>query len=548
MAIEKSAHGQIQELGRVLARRRWQILLPALYVFVLAGACAVLVPKKRVYQTRIEIQERRNPEDYELKDPQEAAPVRELTNIDQHIRHYNRVQGIVESSKLWPGFGLLAPQEQQQRIAAILDDIDVDLLEKAKNQGSTFVDILYRDVDPARAEAFLVLLADTWIEALREEDLATLKRELQTLREAEKESWSKRQEAFSKYADLAREMGLNPADPPDVRSQTAEPVRDFQFDQRDHLRREREATQRSLERSRFELSLLEKRHAEEPSSIPRPPIERAERNRAEIERLQDEIEGLRADLERLTPKNRNYARLQGEIAERELELEELLEPEAAVASPVSDPNPFKEDLRKRRDEKAAEVASLEKSEKLLAQDVRDYENKIEQRTEDYARLMLFWSTSEELTRQHELAWSKVVEKAGALQQMEAIYGHRPYESVSPPRELGVEPNAIALTAFGLLAGLALGLVTALFLEYGRNAYRSVGDLTAVMALPVLGSVGRIVTRAEARRARLRRGVVGLSSVAILGSVVWITGVWMLAPHLLPVDLERAIEGLRSLWT
>ena len=69
-------------------------------------------------------------------------------------------------------------------------------------------------------------------------------------------------------------------------------------------------------------------------------------------------------------------------------------------------------------------------------------------------------------------------------------------------------------------------------------------------LPVTvdGAIGGIVTRVEERRARLRRAVVGIASAALLGSIVWITGVWMFSRHLLPVDLERAIESLRSLWT
>jgi hypothetical protein len=549
MAKEKSVRSQVEDLARVLARRRWQVLLPALYVAVLAAACAVLVPKEHVFQTRIEIQERRNPEDYALKDPQEAAPVRELSNVDQHIRHYNRVRGIVESSGLWPDFALLPPREQQRHIERLLENIDVDLQEKARNQGSTFVDITYRDVLPARAESFLVRLANTWIEVLRQEDLETLRSELGTLRQAEREVWARRQEAFARYADLAREMGLNPADPPDVRREAGEPVRDFQFQQLDLLRRDREATQRALEKARFELSQIEERYASEPALVPRGPTAPEERNKPEILRLQDEIETLQEDLARLTPRNKGYAPLEAEIRKRQEEIAALEAGDLESAPPViNDPNPFKEELRRRRDEKAAEAATLEKSQRLLAQNVRDYERKIDQRTEDYARLMLLWGTTDELSRQHEATLSKVTAKEVALQQMEAIYGNRPYESVSPPRELAIEPSALALALFGILAGLALGTVVALFLEYGHNAYRSVEELAELVALPVLGAVGSIVTASEERRARRRRWVVGLASAGLLGSIVWITGIWMFAPHLLPVDVERAIEGLRSLWT
>jgi hypothetical protein len=341
MAIEKSVRGQIEELGRVLARRRWQIFLPAAYVAVFVGAFAVLVPKEHVFQTRIEIQERRNPEDYELKDPQEAAPVRELSNVDQHIRHYNRVQGIVESSGLWPEFGLLEPREQQAEIERLLENIEVDLQEKAKSQGSTFVDITYRDVDATRAEAFLVRLADTWIEALREEDLETLRRELATLREAERETWARRQEAFTRYADLAREMGLNPAAPPDVRRETAEPVRDFQFEQLDLLREKREATQRALEKARFDLSQIADRYEAEPDIVPRGAATPEAGNQVEIARLQTELELMRTDLARLTPRNKAYAPLEAKIQAHEADIAALESGDPEAAPPViSDPNPY----------------------------------------------------------------------------------------------------------------------------------------------------------------------------------------------------------------
>ena len=549
MAIEKSVRGQVEELGRVLARRRWQILLPAAYVTVLVGAFAVLVPKQHVFQTRIEIQERRNPEDYELKDPREAAPVRELSNVDQHIRHYNRVQAIVESSGLWPEFALLEPREQQAEIERLLENIEVDLQEKAKNEGSTFVDIVYRDVLPARAEAFLVRLADTWIEALREEDLETLRRELSTLREAERETWAKRQEAFDRYAALAKEMGRNPADTPDVRRETTERMRDFQFQQLDLLRQERESTQRALERARHDLALIEEQYEAEPDVVPLGAATAEAGNQVEIARLRTELEVMQADLARLTPRNKAYAPLQAKIRDHEADIVALESGDPEAAPPViSAPNPFKIDLRRERDRMASEAASLEKAQRLLDQSVTDYEQKTERRTEDYARLMLLWWSTDELSTQHVVSLEKVVAKEGALQQMEAIYGNRPYESVSPPRELRVEPNGLLLAAFGVLAGLALGVVVALFFEYGGNAYRSVEELAEVVALPVLGSIGAIVTRAEERRARLRHAVVGLATVGVLGSVVWITGIWMLSPDSLPVDLERAIEELRSLWT
>ncbi len=548
MALEIGPRGQIQELTRVLRRRRWQILLPALYVFVFGAAFAVIVPKKHVVRTRIEIQERRNPEDFQLRDPQQTAPVREIPNVDQHIRHFNRVHGIVKSSKLWPDFELLEPEKEQELILTILDDITVDLQEKSKSQGSTFVDVLYRDIDEARAQAFLTELTQTWIEDVRQGDLSTLKSELAALREGEEVTAEKRRDAFEKYTELARRMGLNPAEPPlQARTRTGEPAGDYYFGMLDEFRREREKVQQDLARSRTSFAELEKRYADEPATLPQEVLEPGQRFDVEIARLEDEILGIETELGRITEKNSDFGKLQREIEERRRRIEGLRDRERAEIMRVEyQDNPAKETLRQERDAMGTEVAALEAEDARLGSQIVDYQRRTALRTEDYARLMQLWAQSEELSKQHVIAATKVHDKEEALRLMQESYGRKPFQSVSPPLVVGTEPNAFLLILFCLLAGLALGVLFAILIEYGRNAYRSVGDLATVMTVPVLGSIGVIVTRAEERRARSRRMVLGLSSAVILGGVAWVTWVWVAARDRLPVEVEKAIESFQLL--
>ncbi len=548
MALESSPRGQIQELVRVLRRRRWQILMPALYVFVFGAAFAVIVPKKHVVQTRIEIQERRNPEDFQLRDPQQTAPVREIPNVDQHIRHFNRVHGIVKSCKLWPDFELLEPQQQQKLILTILDDITVDLQEKSKSQGSTFVDVLYRDIDETRAQAFLAELTQTWIEDVRQGDLTNLKSELAALREGEKVTAEKGRDAFDKYTELARRMELNPAEPPlQARTRTGEPAGDYYFGMLDDLRRQREKVQQELDRSRTLLDELEKRYADEPATLPKEVLEPGQKFDVEIAQLEEEILGIETELGRITEKNHSWGVFQREIEERRRKIEKLHEVEREETLRVEyEANPAKETLRLQRDEMGTEVAALESEDARLGSQIVDYQRRTALRTEDYARLMRLWEQSDELRQQHALASTKVHEKEEALRLMQESYGRKPFQNVSPPLVVGTEPNALLLMLFCLLAGLALGVLFAILVEYGRNAYRSVGDLATVMTIPVLGSIGVIVTRAEESRARSRRLVMGISSAVILGGVAWMTWVWVAARDRLPVEVEKAIESFQLL--
>ena len=120
MPLDPSPSGQLQEFLRVLKRRRWQIVLPALFVFTLGCAFAVIVPKKFVVRTRIEIRESRTEGDYLLRNPRETATAREIQNAELHIKHYNRILTIVEEQgKHWTEF----VKADAQTRAELINDI-----------------------------------------------------------------------------------------------------------------------------------------------------------------------------------------------------------------------------------------------------------------------------------------------------------------------------------------------------------------------------------------------------------------------------------------
>ena len=131
---EPNAHGQIEEFLRVLHKRRWQILLPAVFVLTLGAAFAVIVPKKYVLETRVEIRESRVESDYALRDPQSQATVRELPNVLQHVRHYNRIKQVIELQKeLWPEY--VRADVPGDFVRSVMENIDAEPVEKDRSQG-----------------------------------------------------------------------------------------------------------------------------------------------------------------------------------------------------------------------------------------------------------------------------------------------------------------------------------------------------------------------------------------------------------------------------
>jgi capsular polysaccharide biosynthesis protein len=109
----------------------------------------------------------------------------------------------------------------------------------------------------------------------------------------------------------------------------------------------------------------------------------------------------------------------------------------------------------------------------------------------------------------------------------------------------VEPNPWLIVAIAVVGGLGLGLGLAVVLEYSKNCFRSVHDISRVMVVPVLGNINTIVTRREARLRALKRALVGVSSAVFIGSVFFVTWAWAKNPDLLSPDVRGKIEELRS---
>jgi hypothetical protein len=67
----------------------------------------------------------------------------------------------------------------------------------------------------------------------------------------------------------------------------------------------------------------------------------------------------------------------------------------------------------------------------------------------------------------------------------------------------------------------------------------------VLAAPVLGTINLIVTRNDLRQRTVRRFLVGSTTLALIGGLVFVTWAWAFNPDLLPLKLRELIESLRS---
>jgi uncharacterized protein involved in exopolysaccharide biosynthesis len=549
MSGEPSSRGQIFEFLRVLRRRYWQIVLPALFVLTIGSAFAVIVPKKYVVDTRIEIRESRNERDYLLRNPQETATAREIYNIEEHIRHFNRVRRIVEQDqKLWPEYVKADNVVRTDIIKTIIKNIEVGVVAKNKQEGSTFVDIKYRDIEPQRAEEFLRKLTDAWIDDVVTRDLNKMKSERDVLQNQVRETQEEFNVAARKYIKLAQRMGVSPGQPLQDGSRAGAQAADWHFSERDQQKSEREDVYANMLVAQRELGSLEERFDKEPEERREVKYEKPKSFASNIASIEQQKLAYRNEQRRLKPANSTYKKLESKIQELDDAMQEmlLLEREGTFNEEWV-PNEKREALRKQRDDKKHMVTGLVARLESLDTSISDFERETSQRTEDYGLLIELAEERGRMEGELTAVKARLSEKDQALGIMDQAYG-QPFEIARPPvaGRRPTEPNPMFIIAFSLFIGLALGFAIALLLEYGKNSYRTVYDLASVTTVPVLGSIGMIVTRAEARRGYVRKSLVGASSAVLLGGVSWLTWVWHAAPDKLPVEVLKAIEGFQRM--
>lgn len=540
--MASSEMGQIQDFLLVFKRRVWQIVIPAL--FVLAGGIvfAVIVPKKYLVKTRVELIQTPG---HEVA-TEESATLREIINAQYHIKNIYRVQEVILTQN-WTEYARLDAEEQQDFIESVADDLSVDVLtpgSKEKDKlSSIFVDIEYADTDGKRAEKFLTALTARWIDDVVQRDFNQLKVE----RDEQQNQVDATQKAFEQAThqklDLMTEMGVSATQPTDMRTQREE---DPVYAELGAARQERDKVAASLDETRAKIEKLRAAFEQLNPEVPIEEVEPGVEFREQIFALEAKVAEARAVQTGKTPEHSMYKKAQLEIEnlEEQIETAETLQREATRRT-VFQKNPEKETL-------GAELDKLELEERGLSAHLASLNNQVEAKSNLYQAQMANWQNLLRLTKAWDHASLDLDEARSKLRLTESritayssIQGE-PYRIAEAPRAplKPSEPNPWIIVVASLLGGIALGLAVAFLSEFSKSCYRSVGDLSRGLGVPILGVINAIETRADIRRRRSKRVVIGGSTLAILGCVAWFTYAWAYDQGRLPTGLVQAVEDLR----
>ncbi|MSR63265.1 MAG: hypothetical protein EXS08_12555 [Planctomycetes bacterium] len=544
------ASNQLLDLLRALKRRRYQVLVPALLVSTVGIAFAVIVPKTYSVSTRIEITDRlRADSDSRLKNPQDVSVRREATSAFDHIVHFQRVKEVLEGNyALWPEYVALRSEGERQqfireRVLANLNAFPT-IKDSKGGSGTIFVDITYRDENKERAARFLSELSESWLREMLQSDRTTLTNNSEQLQELVDAQGKDLGELDFRYFQVMQLLGQDPSAP------SGEGRRDdhgdWTFKMLEKARTDATEVEFQLETAQFDLQQAQANLLKTPDKLQKPVPIKAGAPAVELKQKQALLEALEEKLAGLTPLNSSYKKLKPKLDELAQEIEELarIEPET-IERWEEEPNPlfaaYEAAVRTQTDL----VGRLSQQRDALAAAIKDLEDETKMRNERYQQLDELQNQVSEARQRMNETTRKWHDSEEALQMLDSA--PQPWRIAQPPVPSSAKttPNPLLLGGVSVVLGLALGMGLALLSELAKSSYRSVSDLASVMSVPVLGAIETIVTRRERRRLQASRAFAALSTAVIVGSIGWVTWLWASAPERLPLELQDAIERVRS---
>lgn len=542
---------QVDEVLQIVKKRKWQILVPAVFVFCLSVVVAIVIPQKYHAESEFELRHVRVEGDWQFKESSSTSL--EVMNADNHLTNHERVREVLEKLQ-WAEYENLKTEGTPQEAAANVGEyikrqrksigVDKDIRERER-KASAFVKVFYKHVDPEKAKEFLRTLVEMWANDLVARDEALLTAERDELQNHARRRERELNELLDEKGRLEQDLAVYSWADDNKPQITAK--EDPYVQELTQVKIELNRRRTLLVARQTELDGLKERERSEPPQVNQQVKTQNTAATQNATRLQSEISSLRSQQVGLTALNKTWQRLQMEIEAKEEELELAQRaPTERILTEERVPNPVLGPLRERIEKLELEISSLLAEIEELGKRDRELFDLQKQR-------LAIKSQLDQLTPQIRVKEFLYEESEKTLQGKQDVLtalmraNKDPFHWTKKPATPAEpsEPNPVLIIAIGLAGGLALGLGSSMLAEFTKSCYRNVSDISAVMTIPVLGVVNRIVTRRERRAARMRGLVVLSSSAAMLFVIGWFTWAYTTRPEILPSSFLQQIEEIRS---
>ena len=486
----------------ILGRRKWLALVIFLAAFSAVVTTVTFLPEVYESSATVLVERQQIPDELVRSTVTSVLEIR-LNTISQEILSRSRLEELIER------FGLYEEIRNQQPMEAVLEkmrgDIKLELRGsgqkgRASNASTVAFTISFAGRDPQQVAAVTNTLASLYIEEnlkVREQQSIGTSQFLRTQLEQMKESLEAQEQKVSQFKD--EYAGQLP------HQQDANLSALEQLNTR--LRMNADDQIRVSER----LAELEDQLAEADGGGEGPNA-----TAARIAALRNELRELRKTYSDKYP---DVIRVKTEIANLVEELRNSPGPELGedVAS-GADPQVLK--LRAAIGDANVELRSLKAEADTLRGSMGRYQQRVEnapRREQEYQVLMRDYDTSKNLygsllERQKEAELAESMEQRQKGEQFRII--EPAFASEQP-----AAPDRLRLILVGLVLSLGLSGGAVFLAEQLDTSFHTVNSLREKVALPVLISIPRLVTRADKRRERVRFGVATVSVIAGLVLVV-----------------------------
>ncbi len=544
MAVEVENTSQAEELGRVLKRRLWLILIPAGIIAILGVSYAIIVPKKYVAKAQIMVHER------------PATMVRGSTSNTAEGRvapHKLKAPQLVKAVLIkldWPEYRELPTEvEAVEYRKWVNKNISVSVPPMERNVQQQLVMISYSHTRADLAEQFLFELIGQWQKDVFGKQIRSLTNEHDQLTEKRVDLEKERRNVSNTLLRLRRDNQI----PPKMANERGQLVNQeapaFAEVRRleGRLEKERDAFDKfeaDLGRSKITEGLM-------PPMVPIGAGDGRDGGGLELMKYENQLEGilLKLDEGNYEPQHSIGKRLRAKATTLRKKIEQVMSvvPENADHYRYEKPNAAKQKLRDKISNDEAELARLKRLVGKTEDKLTDTKKQTKSLQEVYNHIEFQEAEMQRVQGNLQTVSRELLKIDSKLSSKEGPQGN-PFEDLLQvtASKKPIEPNAWLISIFSVVAGLGVGLGLAVALEYSRNCFRSINDIARSMEIPVLGAVNRIETRRQRHVKRVQKLVASLCMLLTMGIVGFTLWAWVLAPNLLRGSVVDSIDRLREM--
>ncbi|MHC4377383.1 MAG: GumC family protein [Planctomycetota bacterium] len=543
MAAIQSAN-QLDEFLDVLRRRRLQIILPVIYTVAIGAAIATFLPEKYEVETQVNLLEARVDDPSNLsKNEKETSTLREVQNAEYHVKQPSRIRSVLKSL-YWTEFEELDELGKAKFIQKLQGNITVRVLPKAKDQGSQFIDLAFIDVDPERARDFLSSLVDKWVRDVVDRERNALIRARDSFQDLRREAIADYDDARARYNELLKESGLTSAQLGNDGRTTS--ITDSVQVELDALSGRQTDLEVEISAKSEEIALLRATYEAEEAYLPKQTIAQGKTFDDAIKVLEAQIQQIELKRQNLKPAHPQYLTAQAQISDLEDQIEDLRaqSTEASIFTELQ-PNPRKIVLQD-------QLLAAERDQQILLQRSEALQSQIDRKTTQVLKRKDDLAALEELQREYEESYAAYQEANAEFnevqQKITRLDSYGPlYEITKEPvaPETPSQPNVYLILVLSVFAGAALGLGSAFAMEFLKPGFRGASDASRALPIPVLGVISQVETRRDRRERFTRAAVVGLATLLIVGSILFVTWAWNTRSDMLGTGVMRFLDDLHA---